>query len=399
VTIDVVEPGGGIAIALPSGGEGFNENAYTISWTYKPPIAANPKYSRCATVTGFTSDYVAFEPWNSMFKASLQNGTPICYKPPSDDGWSLLDAFDAFVEFVADVWDYMADGVKWIKKQVVSLMLQAVPCQAIASASTCDTIASIAVDMAIVALTGMPPSLPNFDAAMAGLKGDLATMIVEGASSLPGVATACGIADAANTVASKLKSCEELAAEAVDAVVDEMLNAASDAAGASTGYAWPGVNWKADPRGLYHPPEFEMTITRTADPVLPKTCTVTASMASLVKGWKFPELHQGVVKSTTADVKGEPLLATSFLLAPLQPGESVKRTLWLVHPRLKWFESWRAELYWNYAQSMLYVQDFTRAWVLLTHGAELTFHVSSNCAKPSQQGPHIMTEFGWGEAP
>jgi hypothetical protein len=105
------------------------------------------------------------------------------------------------------------------------------------------------------------------------------------------------------------------------------------------------------------------------------------------------------VKSTTADVKGEPLLATSFLLAPLQPGESVKRTLWLVHPRLKWFESWRAELYWNYAQSMLYVQDFTRAWVLLTHGAELTFHVSSNCAKPSQQGPHIMTEFGWGEAP
>jgi hypothetical protein len=398
VTLDVVEPGGGISISLPSSGEGTNQNAYTISWTYTAPIAADAKYARCAIVTGFTSDYVK-TPLHYKFQNSFDNQTPICYDSPDDDGWSPWDAFDAFVEFVADVWDYVADGVTWIKKQVVSLVLAAVPCKQIASDSACETIAAMAVDMAIAALTGMPPSLPNFDAVMAGLKGDLATLIVESAGAIPGVSTACGIADAANTIESKLKSCEEMAALAIDAAIAEMKDAASDAAGKSTGLAWPGVTWKADPRGQYHPPAFEMTITRTSDPVLPSTCTATASMQSLLKGWKFPELHQGYPKTITADVKGEPLLASSFVIPPLEPGESIKRTAWLVHPRLKWFESWRAELYWNYYEAMLNVPNFTRAWVLLTHGAELTFQVNSNCAKPSQQGPHVMTEFAWGEGP
>ena len=400
VTLDVVEAGGGIAISLPAGGTGSNENAYTINWTYSPPVAANPKYARCATVTGFTSDYVALtNPFHAQLKASLDNQTPICYEPPDDDGWGPWDAFDAFVEYVADVWDYVSDGIKWIKKQIVSFALTAIPCQEIASAATCEAIASTAVDLAIASLTGMPPSLPNFDAVLAGMKGDLATLIVESAGSIPGVATACGIADATQTVTSKLKSCEDLAGIAVDAAIDEMLAASSEAAGNSTGYAWPGVQWKADPRGLYHPPSFAMTITRTADPVLPTTCTATASMQSLVKGWPYPELQQGVVKHVTGDVKGEPLLASSFVIPPLETGESLTRTLWLVHPRIGWFESSHAQLYWNYHESMLNVPNYTRAWVLLTQGAELMFHVTSNCAKASQKGPHILSGNAWGETP
>jgi hypothetical protein len=120
-------------------------------------------------------------------------------------------------------------------------------------------------------------------------------------------------------------------------------------------------------------------------------------MSSLVEDWKFPELHQGVVKNVTADVTGEPFLATSFTVPALKPGETYKRTVWLTQPRLRWFESWRAELYWNYAQNLLNVADFTRAWVLLLQGAELNFHVTSNCAKPSDQGPYVMTQSAWGE--
>jgi hypothetical protein len=399
VTLDVVEPVEGPPLNIPPGAMTFNENAYTISWTYTPPVAADSKYAHCAIVTGFTSAYVPLPVWDQKFKESFQKQTPICYEPPDDDGWSLWDAFDSFVEYVADVWDYVAEGVTWLKKQVASLLLAAVPCKAIASDSTCQTIAAVAVDMAIVAFTGMPPSLPNFDAAMAALKGDLATVIVESAGSIPGVAAACGIADAANTVEGKLKSCKELAEAAIDAAIDEMLDAASEAAGKSTGYSWPGVKWKADPRGVYHPPAFDLTITRTSDPVLPNKCYVAASMESLVKGWKFPELQAGKVKSAVADVKGQPFLSASIGIPALSPGESIERTLWLVHPRLRWFESGKAQLYWDYAEAMLNVSNFTRSWVLLTPGAELTFEVWSNCAKPSKKGPHILTAGAWQATP
>jgi hypothetical protein len=394
VTLDVVDPPNVVSVD-PGALQGYNQNAYTIDWTYTPPLAAEAKYSRCAIVTGFTSQYLAFgNPWHAQHQASYSKQTPICYTPPKDSGWSPFDVFDAFVEFVADVWDYVADGYSWIKQKVVELALKAIPCDQIASKSTCETIASTALDMAIAAFTGMPPSLPNFETAMAGLKGDLATFIVESAGAIPGVAQACGIADAAQVVSSKLKNCEELAGIAVDAAIEQVIAARSTAAGKATGKGWPGVLWKPDPRGLYHPPAFQMTVTRTADPVLPASCTVQAAAQSKKKAWTFPELHQGYPKQITADVSGQPLLSSSFVLPPLETGETMSHTLYAGQP-VKWFESQRAEMYWNYYEAMLNVTSFTRAWVLLTHGAELTFHVNSNCAKPSQQGPYVMTESAW----
>ena len=73
----------------------------------------------------------------------------------------------------------------------------------------------------------------------------------------------------------------------------------------------------------------------------------------------------------------------------VQPGESISRQLWLTTPR-KWFESQRAEWYWYYHQNVGSLPGFTRAWALLTFGAELTFQVTSNCAKTSEQGPYVL---------
>ena len=385
VSLDVVEPAAPILINDPHAGEGTNENAYTVQWSYTPPVGPDSKYARCALVTAVSSDVLP--PWSLIYKQHLNTGTPMCYEPPSDDGWSPFDVFDAFVEFVADVWDYVADGYSWIKKQVVSAVLAAVPCTQIASQAVCEGIANTALDAALASF-GVPPTLPNFDTAIAALKGDLATVIVDSASVIPGVAQACGLAEAGNVVSSKLKTCEELAGVAIDEIVEQLEQARSEAAGKAAGWYQPGVTFEPDPRGIWHAPSFNLTITRTNDPVLPKTCSLSVSMDSTKKGWKYPELWEGYPKNVTADVKGQPLLAAAMIIPPLAPGESISRQMWLTKPAI-WFESWRAELYWHYYKNLLNT-DYSEAWALLTAGAELTFRVQSNCAKPSQQGPYVL---------
>jgi hypothetical protein len=387
VTLDVVEPAAPIQITDPNAGEGVNQNSYTISWTYTPPVGADYHYTRCAVVKA-VSPSVSPPHVASFYKGYLASGKPLCYSPPKDSGWSPLDAFDAFVEFVSDVWDFVGDAYEDIKQAVVDIVLVAVPCKQVASDAVCEQIAMTALEVALASV-GVPPSLPNFDSVVAGLKGDLATLVVEAAGAIPGVAEACGMADTANTVTSKVQTCEELAGAAIDAMIKQVEAAQSQAAGQASGFGWPGVTLAPDPRGIYHAPTFSLKITRTNEPGLPKTCSVSASMKSFRNGWTFPELHQGYPKQITADVSGQPLLGSSTLIPPLQAGQSIERQLWLTKP-FKWFESWRAELYWNYYMGMLNTNFPGRGWVLLTAGAELTFSVNSNCAKPSQQGPYVL---------
>jgi hypothetical protein len=116
-------------------------------------------------------------------------------------------------------------------------------------------------------------------------------------------------------------------------------------------------------------------------------------MESLKKNWTFPELHQGYPKPVTADVSGEPFLRTSMIVKPLAPGQSMTRQLWLTQPRT-WFESLRAQWYWHYFEAM--PDDYSRAWVLLTGGSELTFGVDSNCAPSSEQGPYVLPASAYG---
>ncbi|HEY7599653.1 MAG TPA: hypothetical protein VH741_06985, partial [Candidatus Limnocylindrales bacterium] len=384
VKLEIVEPTAQIPINDPHAGEGTNEKSYSLDWTYTPPEAANPKYARCALVKEVGPN-VPF-PWSETYKQAKAQGKPICYKPPSDDGWSPLDAFDAFVEFVADVWDFVADGYASIKKFVVQAVLTAVPCQQIASQAVCEQIATTALDAALASF-GVPPSLPSFDAAIAAAKGDLAELIVEAAGSIPGVATACGLSEVGGQVSSKLKSCEDLAAIAIDKIVAQVKQARTTAAAKAAGIPnWPGLVLEPDPRGQYKPPSFTLTLTRTSEPGLPTNCHLSVHMKSSKKSWTFPELHQGVVKQTTADVAGAPFVPNGMVIKPLAAGESMTRTLWLTES-YTWFESWRAELYWHYHEAL---PNANRAWALLTAGSELTFGVQGNCFKPSEKGPYVL---------
>lgn len=388
VVLDVVEPAAPIKINQPVG-DGWNQNAYTVKWTFEPPVGPDPAYSRCAIVTSVDWKAAGFAA--PLYDQYRKLGTVLCYKPPGDDDWDPWDVFEAFVEFVSDVWDYVSDGIAWIKNKVVDAVLMAVPCAQIASEAVCKSIATAALDAALISV-GVPPTLPNFDTVVAGLKADLTTFIVESAGSIPGVAEACGLAEAGNVVSSKVQTCEELAGAAIDAIVAQVKEARSDAAGQASGYAWPGVTFEPDPRGIWHPPTFTVTVTRTNDPVLPKTCSLWAWMESTKKGWKFPELWYGYPKDVTADVSGRPLASAAIVIPPLAPGESITRTLWLSQPT-KWFESLRSEWYWKYLKALnTDLIENSRAWVLLTAGSELTFGVESNCAKPSKQGPVVLAK-------
>ncbi len=358
---------------------GSSPGALGVSWSFTLPTPANPKYTACAVVTGFAQDYLKPPAW---WPYSYKVGKVLCPDPP-DDGWSVWDAFDAVVSFVADVWDFVSSSYAWIKQQVVSAVLIAVPCQAIADKSVCESVANMALDAVAVGF-GIPPSIPDFDATMAALKGDVVEFVVENAAKqFPAVALACDIASVGTSAGAGIKNCEDLAAIAVDEVLKQMATARSTAAGKATGKAWPGVLFEPDPRGQWQPPSVTFTATRTSDPVQPATCWVGAAMSSTLHDWEWPELVAGHTETGSGDIKGSPLLPEAVALPPLKPGESVTRTLWL-DDYATWFESGDSYEYWYYAKAL---EHPNRAWALLQQGAQLTFTVSSNCGPTSSIGP------------
>ncbi len=381
VRLSVAEPDTPISIdQQPCDTCTSNPGALQISWSFTLPTPANPKYTGCAVVTGFTDDYQkppATWPW------TYKVGRVFCPDPPDDDGWSLLDAFEAAFEFVTDVWDVVSSSYAWIKQQVVSAMLTAVPCQAIADDSVCEGLANIALDAVAVGF-GVPPSIPDFSSTMGALKGDLATFIVENAAEqFPAIALACDVASAGSSISGDLKDCQDLVALAIDEVVEQVEAARSEAAASATGKGYPGVLFAPDPRGQWQPPTLTITATRTDDPVQPEVCSISGSLSSALADWQWEELVAGKVVTAHGDVKGTPLVPATVTLPQLAPGESVTRTLWL-DDYATWFESKDSFEYWHYQMALA---NPNRAWVLLQQGAQLTFSVSSNCAPTSSVGP------------
>lgn len=387
VRFDVVPPPDPILLDVPPG-YSENKNAYTITWSFTPPAAANPKFARCAVVVGHTASY---EPPPSLWPWSYELGKVHCYDPPDDDDGLLgfvEDAFEAVVDLVEDVWEGINDGYAWIQDQVVKVVLTAVPCKQIADDAACEAIAKTALSVALASM-GIPPTLPDFGTVMNGLKGDLRQLVLEAAESqFPGLAEACGLASAGNVVTSKVATCEALVDEAIDEVVDQVQAQVSAAAGAATGKAWPGVIFAPDPRGIYQVPSVTFTLTRTDDLPLPLECTGMVRMISTKVNHSWKELIGGYPKTATGTVSGEPFLAEVFTIPPMQPKETMTRTVWLADPA-NWTESLDSWEYWYYYEGLATVN---RSWVLLQAGSELTFEVSSNCFQTSTKGPHVLTQ-------
>lgn len=387
VRFDVVSPSDPIVLDVPPG-YSENKNAFSVAWSFTPPVPPDPKYARCAVVTGFTDSYV---PPPKIWPWTYEIGKVHCYSAPSGGGGILdwvEDGFEAFVDLVEDVWEGITDGYAWIQDQIVKVMLATVPCKQIADDAACEAIAKTALSVALASM-GVPPTLPDFGVVMNGLKGDLRNLVLEAAKSqFPGVAEACGLASAGNVVSSKVATCEALVDEAIDEIADQIEAEVSSAAGAATGKAWPGVIFAPDPRGVYQVPTVTMTLTRTSALPVPHQCTAAARMISTKADHSWTELVGGYPKAATGTVTGEPFLAESFVIPPMEPGETMTRTVWLADPAV-WFESQASWKYWYYYNA---VAKPNRAWVLLQAGSELAFEISGNCFQTSTKGPHVLTQ-------
>jgi hypothetical protein len=190
-----------------------------VEFEFTPPIPAVAGFSRCAVVKELTDAFEMppqgsfWHPWAKAYQEAAGDPSKFfCYTPDDDDDGGLLGAFQAFVEFVADVVDFVATAYEDIKAAIVSVL--AAPCGLIGiDQGTCDVVAEAALTAVLVA-AGIPPSIPNFKVVVEGMKGDLANAVVSLASELPVVATACDSAATASE-ASEVPTCQELAAEAI----------------------------------------------------------------------------------------------------------------------------------------------------------------------------------------
>jgi hypothetical protein len=317
------------------------------------------------------------------------NKTVICYQPP-DDSWSPFDVFDAFVEFVSDVWDAISDGMSWIKQQVVSAIVSLSQCEAVASDAVCKGLANAAVDALLIS-AGVPPNIPDFDAVVNGLKGDLAEFIVEEAYGVvPGMEAACTVSDAV-----EVADCEALVEAAIDKAVGYVEQIRSDAAAKNAGvFVPPGVTVVPHPKGQWQPPRFEVTAWRTADPTVlypEHGCGVTGSLTSTLYNHTWTSVADYKPIQKTGTVSGSPFTSESAPLDP-DPGQSTTRTVWLTSG-VEWFEDHGAEVYagWNEGWSA------NHAWKLLMPGAELKYGLSSNCFAGQQQKTLTLTQAGYSQ--
>lgn len=380
VRLDVVADAG-IEITLPEPPPDYSKT-HTMSAVFWPPRAGDPKYEQCVLVVD-TPNHSTYQFFGLSY---TPNKTILCYEAPDDDGWSLLDAFESFVEFVEDVWDAVSNGTAWIKQQVVSGILAITPCKAIASDAACTALANAAVDALLIS-AGIPPSIPDFDTVVDGLKGDLANFVVEQvAAEIPAVGTACAVSDAVN-----LANCQALVKDAIDKAVKEVASLRSDAAASSAGVVVPpGVLVIPHPDGQWQPAHFAVTLTRLNVPFpADKACSVTAEMwSSIFTTWTEVTGYNtwGQVSGT---VTGYPFLPASTKFPHLDPGQSATRDIWLTE-RNVWFESTAAKTYYLWQSA-----SANEAYRLLLPGAQLTPSLSSWCA-PTVKGPPITVEkYAW----
>lgn len=398
VSFDVVEPADPVYIdTSPPPPPPTYLGAYSMDKAiFFAPTGSNAKYAKCVKVV--KGGKTAGLPYSIYGGSNWNNGTVHCLPEPDDDGWSLSDAFESFVGWVGDVWDYVSDGYAWMQDQVVNVVLAAVPCEQIASKATCEKIVHTALQAALASF-GLPPEIPNWESTIAAAKGDLKTFILENAQSLPGVGDACAAAAIANQGSSSVPTCDEVVDKAVDEAIKKIAAERSAAAAHNAGVLVPpGVTVEPDPRSMAQPPHFEVTLTRTNETLPPDvTCSMYGSMKSVVENWSWKEYewddgHPTIVTKGPAQVFGEPFMGAKQIIGPLQPGQTATYSLWLTK-RIIWFEpdGWNDHYAEQYAE---WNGSFNHAWVLLQTGATVTGTLSSNCF-PGGTSVQTLTGQAW----
>jgi cytoskeletal protein RodZ len=361
------------------------QGAYTYAAKFYAPTGSDPAYYNCVIVVKGGS----VNPYPGWF-GDWSNGTTHC-KPKDDGGWSLLDAFESFVEWVGSAWDYISSAYDWIQNKVVDAVLLFVPCEQVASQvaddgkEVCRKIAKTGLHAVMIAF-GIPPEIPSWEATISAAKGDLREFILENAKDYPGVEAACTAADVTHAAKSSFPTCDKIVDKAIDEAVSRIASERSSAAASNAGVAVPpGVTVEPHPRSTPQPPHFDITVTRTTEP-LPSdvVCTITAKMGSTLAGWSWLEYTwndgQESVVQKSGTVTGDPFLAVKQEIAPLAPGQSTTYQLWLTKQNI-WFEpdGWDDHYAKQYAE---WHGQFNHAYVLLQQGATVKSQLSGNCTTP-----------------
>ncbi len=383
VSFKIVEPDDPLYLdpSPPSSSPSY-QGAFTYKATFFAPTGSDPAYYNCVIVTKGGANVPFWGDWS--------NGTTHC-RPKDDGGWSLLDAFEAFADWVGSAWDYISGAYDWVQNKIVDAILVFVPCEQIANQvadngkDVCRTLAKTGLQAVMISF-GIPPEIPSWETTISAAKGDLRQFILENAQELPGVATACDAAEATHAAKGDFPTCDAIIDKAIDEAVSHLAGERSKAAAAGAGVVVPpGITVEPHPRSTPQPPHFEVALTRTAEP-LPTdvTCTLTASMTSTLPSWTWSEYSwsngQATVVTKSGSVTGEPFHGVKQEVASMPPGASQTYELWLTKVDT-WFEpdGWNDHYAQQYAE---WNSEVNHAFVLLQKGASVVGSLSGNCISP-----------------
>jgi LysM repeat protein len=157
--------------------------------TYQPPMFEQEEMWGCVIVDE--------DPTNT-----LPIGVPICpgkVPPQSDCGdWDLLCLMAGFGKSLAELGNYVIFGINAYKNEIVVGVVDVIPgCK---ESGKCKDAVGLGVDYGVSALTGLPPTLPDFEDIAAG---EIASYVV---SEVTGVDPAVGAACAAAGCEDKIKA-------------------------------------------------------------------------------------------------------------------------------------------------------------------------------------------------
>lgn len=379
------------------------KDSHTVGVKFFPPTGSSFSYYYCVIVVSGGKTVPAMGSPDG--KTDWNNGTTHCNPPKEDDGWSLFDAFESFVNWVGTAWDYIAQAYDWVQEQVISLVLFVVPCAELADKvvddgeDVCRKLAKTALHAVMIAY-GIPPEIPSWEETIAAAKGDLREYIIASAkTNFPALSIACDAANAANSIDSDAPTCEEVVDEAIDEAVEQIGLQRSAAAGKQANLWIPaGVVVEPHPKSMPQPPHFEVTVQRT-NAALPGsvTCSMTGTIDSTLTNWSWKELvwkdGDDSVVTKTGTVSGHPYLNRAQEIASMAPGGLMTYDIWLTK-RAVWFEpnqyaNWYAKQYYEW-----YGAQHNRAWVLVQKGAVVKLAVYSNCFS-SVEKTYTLTGNAW----
>lgn len=157
-------------------------------------------------------------------------------------------------------YTFVEETYNEVKAEAVGALAKYSGCEALGGGDLCQQVADYAVTAALASV-GLPPNLPSADAVIAGAKGDVAAALAEAAKSVPGVGDACEGLDVASKV-TDVSTCEEIAAQYVDAVVEAAGEIARHNARIEYGLPFvPGTSVIPDSRGNTQPLRIRVTAT------------------------------------------------------------------------------------------------------------------------------------------